>query len=92
MGGVAHQRDAAKSPLRNGIAVDQRIFVGVRAVADQAGHVEPVEIPVLEQRQKFFELRGAVIILAAPLIGRRHMPLGDPVDQKFAVGVGFFRD
>ena len=80
MRGVADQRGQAKCPLRNRIAVDQRIFVGVRTVADQAGHVEPVEFPVLEPGQELVELGGAVVILAPPLVGRRHVPLGDPVD------------
>jgi hypothetical protein len=65
--GVSHQRDAAKRPLWYRIAVDQRIFVGVRAVLDQSGHIEPVELPILEPRQEFIELRRAVIVLAPPL-------------------------
>ena len=92
MRGVAHQRDAAERPLRERIAVDQRIFVGVRAVADQAGHVEPVELPVLEPRQEFLELRGAVVVLAPPLVGRRHVPLGDPVDPELARRVRLLRN
>ena len=36
MGGIAHQRDAAERPLRDRIAVNKRILIGVRALADQA--------------------------------------------------------
>ena len=92
MRGVAQQRDAAKRPLRDRIAVDERIFIGVRAVLDQAGHVEPVEFPVLEPGQELFELCGAVIVLAPPLIGRRHVPLGHPVDPELAGASGLLRN
>ena len=84
MRGIAHQRDPAEGPLRNGIAVDEGIFVSVRAILDQAGHVEPVEFPVLEPGQELFESGGPVIVLAPPLIARRHVPLGHPVDFEFA--------
>ena len=74
--------EALRAPER--IAIDERIFVSARAILDQAGYVEPVELPVLEPGQKLFELSGPVIVLAPPLIGRRHVPLGHPVDPEFA--------
>ena len=74
------------------IAVDERVFVGPWAVADQVRHVEPVEIPVLEPGQEFVQLRCAVIVFAAPLIGRRHVTFGNPVDLVFARCVRRLRD
>ena len=82
---VAHQRDRTKRPARQRIAIDQRILVGMRAIADQARHVEPVEAPVLEPGQELLELRRAVIVLAPPLIVRIERALGDPVDLRPAV-------
>ena len=64
----------------------------MRATPDEAGDVEPVEFPVLEPGQKLFEFCGPVIILAPPLIGRRHVPLGHPVDLELVVGIRLLRN
>src|SRR5581483_10539587 len=64
----------------------------VRAVLDERGHIEPVELPALEPGQELLELGGAVIVLAPPLIGRRHVPLRDPVDAVLAISVRLFGD
>ena len=83
--GIAHQRDIAEGPAVDGIAVHQRVFIGLRGRADQARHVEPVEMPVLEPRQEFLELGCAVVVLAPPVMLRREVTLGDPVDAALAV-------
>ena len=58
MRGVADQGDRPEGPLRDRVAVDQRVFVGMGAVLDQAGDIEPVEFPVLEPGQEFFKRRA----------------------------------
>jgi len=78
--------DARRSPinvtrpnvqLRYRIGDRPVIFVDLLAIPDQAGDVEPVEIPLLELRQKFHEVAGAVVILAAPLVAEIEQALGD---------------
>ena len=63
MGGIAHQRHAAKGPLRQRIAIDHRVFQNLFGVADHLRYIQPVEMPVGVGRQKILQLAAQVPVL-----------------------------
>jgi len=58
MGGIAQQSGPAVRPARQRIAIDHREFQDGVGGTDDARHVEPVELPVLEARQEIGKLAG----------------------------------
>ena len=59
------------------------------AAADDARHVEPAELPVLEARQEVGELARPVPVLARQHGAVAHVEVADPVDQRLAaLGMG----
>ena len=85
---ITHQQHRAIVPGINGVAVDHRIFKGDRALSQHGWNVEPVVFHALEVVQKAVDLHFVVPAGAFPALLAVDPDLGDPVDQRQAVGVG----
>ena len=86
VGGIAHQRDAAIHPGRDGLAVDHRVLKHLAGAAQHGGHVHPAEVPAVEVVGKLFHRHAPVPVALAPAAGVVHGDLGDPVDGGQARG------
>ena len=81
---VADQRDPAKGPLIERIAIHHRIFEAAVGRLDHCRHVHPTELPVGKLRQEINQIAGAVPILPPPGMVRMELAFGDPVDYRLA--------
>jgi hypothetical protein len=74
-------------PARQRVAVDHRELVIGAGAAKQRRHIEPIPAPGLERTGEHIE-RDLLVPVALGRRVARHLQLGDPVDQRFAlVGV-----
>ena len=85
---IPDQQYRAVGPRIDGVAVDHRVFKGDRALCQHRRYVEPVVGHALEVVQEAVDLDFAVPACAFPAMLAVDPDLGNPVDQRQAVGVG----